>query len=319
MPDRFLRAAWLRSDKLQALNAETREFYLRLLSLVDDFGTYDGRTNVIASQAYSAVPLKLWPDVDELLVALHRRGLIVRYSNAGKPYVALTQWRNGIRGDRKYPAPPVNVDLPSRRKLTGPYGKPVGWRNPPGSDPVSILLDFDLNPVDPQPMDWRPPSHWGTGTGDRGSVDPDTGELDTGSPDSGSPVSGLPDSGDHQHQRSYGSDVQPQSQLPPQPQPPQSLVTSDYKPSDPGGGDLIELGQEGAWKGLADAQVGRWQGMFPGMAVPDQLERAAAWLEQHREEREAIAKQGNGFGQFLIRWLLREAKPTHRSKGGADA
>jgi len=71
----------------------------------------------------------------------------------------------------------------------------------------------------------------------------------------------------------------------------------------------IELLDSGEWHGLSEAQRLKWQGMFAAMSIPDQLDRAAAWLIAHPEDRAAYARGERGGNEgYLIRWLLREDK-----------
>jgi hypothetical protein len=285
-----------------------------LILLVDDFGCYDGRASVITAQAFGAFEMDRWPNCEPMLVELHRRDLIVRYANKGKPYLGLMQWRCGIRGARKFPAPPINIDLPYLRKLRGVYGKVIGWCNPPGCEPVSTLIDVDGRVIVPQPAEWRDPNDWSPIGLPVTTIDTETGELVTGHSVTDAPVTGS---------------LQPPIQLqlhkkeqPPQPPPPkvlQSLVTNDSATaSTTAANGKIGL-EAGAFTGVTDAQCERWQGMFASMSIPDQLDRAAAWLEVNQAERDAIAAQGDGFGPFLVRWLLREARGTVRAKGGLDS
>jgi hypothetical protein len=83
--------------------------------------------------------------------------------------------------------------------------------------------------------------------------------------------------------------------------------------------DVIGI-SEGAFTNLGEQQRLKWQDMFDDISIPDQLDRAAAWLMVNTAEREAIEQQGEGFGAFIVRWLLREARgDTRRAKGGTDS
>jgi hypothetical protein len=82
------------------------------------------------------------------------------------------------------------------------------------------------------------------------------------------------------------------------------------QPATANGFEKIEF-KNGAFIGLSEEQRVRWQEMFDDIRIPDQVARAAAWLEVNRAEREAIERQGEGFGSFIVRWLLREVKSPH--------
>lgn len=324
MPDRFLREGLLRSAAINDLADATAFFYVRLLLLVDDFGCYDGRATIISTMAYPARERERVPDIETMLLELHRGDLIVRYSNAAKPYLALTQWRCGLRSRRKFPAPPVDVDLydGNTAEPRGPYNREVIWNNPTGSDDVSILLDVSGRPTVPQPPEWRPLSHCTPVPRKHRAYAPKPADQSTVT-------------GDQSLQNgAQGLDTRPRTLVKVMdkvvpivlPSPPVEGVAGGTGPVDQGP-DIkdatptpatIEF-ENGQWKGLAEAQRLRWQGMFASLSIPDQLERAAAWLEANTAERDAIRIRGEGFAAFIVRWLLREARDTGRAKGGTDS
>jgi hypothetical protein len=70
---------------------------------------------------------------------------------------------------------------------------------------------------------------------------------------------------------------------------------------------------------LSEAQRLRWQEMFTAISIPDQLDRAAAWLEAHPSEHQEIAR-ADGEHAFIVRWLLREVRPaTVSTRAKTDA
>lgn len=329
MPDRFLRDGLLTSSRFNDLVPETREFYVRLLLVVDDFGCYDGREGVCASHCYPLKP----PSVEmvaNMLAQLHTAELIVRYANAGRPFLAITQWKCGMRGRRKFPAPPVDIDLGGYR-ITGKFDRDVGWRNPQGYDDVSILLDAKQRPVAPQPDEWRPPGHYGP------LVEPEVQPQVAPTPKSALAVqrSVATDGGTRgrtvgaiktvlpatTHLRSHhGSshlavDVKAVEHLPVDagavavealdvPVAPAVPPAENNDASATSGNGLVKI-ENGGFVGLTEAQRLRWQEMFE-WPIPDQIERAAAWLQANHGERAAIERQGEGFESFIFRWLLRE-------------
>src|SRR5262245_27926148 len=121
MPDRYLREALLRSDRWNACSLDAQNLYTRLVMIVDDFGCYDARDGVIASAAYFMGRREPLP-----ITELHACGLITRYTNAGKLYLALLRRGETLRGRRRYPAPPVNVDLPDI-KYRGKFGNKLDF------------------------------------------------------------------------------------------------------------------------------------------------------------------------------------------------
>lgn len=329
MPDRFLREGVIRSDRYNALSLDARDLFMRLLLIADDFGCYDGRENVIAHNAYYHGRTEPLP-----IAELHLAGLIVRYTNAGKPYLAINQWSEQLRLRRTFPAPPVNTDRPDAA-IRGKFGRAISWKNPAGTDAVSILLDINGRPIAPQPQEWR-------------RVNDDWTPLDRAQPGQTIPTSSVTG---HQSLQSLpqGTGEKPTTGIKALPPVPERLVqqvpfrnieqeqlrkpltgavagdesTSSALPqrlATPSPAPSIVL-EDGRFKGVTEAQCERWQGMFASMSIPDQLERAAAWLEVNQAERDAILAQGDGFGPFIVRWLLREARGegTVRAKGSHDS
>lgn len=94
-------------DSLSNWAAEV--FYRRLMSIVDDYGRFDGRASVIRAAAY---PLKLNtvgdPDIGKWLDESESAGLVRKYTVNGKPYVLLLNFNQQIRAKSSlYPDPPA--------------------------------------------------------------------------------------------------------------------------------------------------------------------------------------------------------------------
>lgn len=111
MPVRLLREGILDSEAVNALSFEAEVFYRRLMSVVDDFGRFDGRPVVLRSRLY---PLKLdtvaEADVARWAEECGRAGLVELYTVEGKPYVLFKKLGKPRATESKYPAPqaPVN-------------------------------------------------------------------------------------------------------------------------------------------------------------------------------------------------------------------
>ena len=337
MPDRYLRAGLLMSDTYDALSVEARELFVRLLLVVDDFGCYDGRDHIVANNCY---PLR-HHDVSDALRELHNAGLIVRYSNRGKGYLAIRQWGELLRKTkRRFPAPPINVDLP-KIKYRGPFNRPMDWANPDGCDHVSVLIDTLGRAVVPQPPEWRrhgdllpldstvpqqstlslvrqplkaPQSTLGLGT----KPDEEPQALGTSPRDTSLgaqprvPAVAVTAVNSHLQQSDVAVAVASTDLATP------SLTSLEQATSPatatPMRNGKIELLESGEWRGVTEVQRLRWQGMFAALSIPDQLDRAGAWLLAHPAER-AGYERDDGLEAFLIRWLLREARsappPAH--------
>lgn len=110
MPNRILRPGILESERVNRLSAPAEVLYRRLMSVVDDYGRYDGRLSVIRGHCY---PLRLDSvtdsDVSDWLTGVQGAGLAVIYQSAGKEYLQLLDTRWPTRSESKYPAPPANI------------------------------------------------------------------------------------------------------------------------------------------------------------------------------------------------------------------
>jgi len=330
MGNRFLRDAILRSDRICGLNDGAQLLFYKLISVVDDFGCFDGRDRVISIAAF---PLAAREVTDELKV-LHQADAIVRYLNAGKPYIAVMQWGEMTRNyRRKWPAPPLMNDL-ADLKYRVPFGKGQDqWHNPRGTELVSILLDIHGRPVKPQPAEWR---RVDTDMMPIGSVPLDGEKRPKASRTVLRSVdvaqhtqreSSVDAAGDtqrdvpsatqritrsvqaHEHRTSVldntvavvAAAAEP---VPPPPQRPSSATPAAATTTNGG----IELKDNGEWHGVSEEQRLRWQAMFDALSIPDQLQRAGQWLVAKPDKRAEYSSVPGGLQSFLINWLLRESR-----------
>lgn len=110
MANRILRDGWKDSDSIVDLSWREQVFFIRLLSTVDDFGRYDGRTSMLRVACY---PLELHKmseqDLESCLCACEAAGLIKLYSVQGKRYVEVQKFNQRMRAkESKYPDPSEN-------------------------------------------------------------------------------------------------------------------------------------------------------------------------------------------------------------------
>jgi hypothetical protein len=114
MPQRLLRPGIVNSERWNAVSFEDQSFYIRLLTLVDDYGRYDGRPAVLAGQCFS-----VWNaqnpghaiDAAKVELMLSRLAsdsvrLIEWYEVEGKKVLQITQWQERIRDGAKEKWPP---------------------------------------------------------------------------------------------------------------------------------------------------------------------------------------------------------------------
>lgn len=107
MPNRIIREGILSSERVDKLSAEAEVFYRRLHSVVDDFGRYFAKPELIMSASfplrptrYNAQQIGLW------LAECEKARLAVVYEIDGKTYLQLLDFRQQERAKAsKFPAP----------------------------------------------------------------------------------------------------------------------------------------------------------------------------------------------------------------------
>ncbi len=107
MPNRIVRESILTSERMAAIGWDVEVFYRRLMSIVDDFGRFDGRPEILRARLY---PLQLdkvgTPDVVKWMRCGAEAGLVREYAIGGKPYIEILRFGQPTRSASKYPDPP---------------------------------------------------------------------------------------------------------------------------------------------------------------------------------------------------------------------
>jgi hypothetical protein len=158
---RLLRGEIITSDIIDKLNYPAEVFYRRLLSVVEDFGRFDGRESVIKAKCY---PLRLnrvrESDITRWMAECHEAGAIVLYTDNGKPYLVVPKVQAPRALGSKLPEPPAAIDC------WRPRVKMVGGEKPrPVADHYHGCLHTDangcaqLNASDNNGMQMRPYSY----------------------------------------------------------------------------------------------------------------------------------------------------------------
>lgn len=110
MPVRLLRPGITTSRRFNSLDWDAQSFYIRLLTVVDDYGRYDADHRILKAYCF---PLR--DDVSLKAVAnmceqLQETRLIEFYSDdEGKPYLQLTKWKEHPRSEKSKFPDPVNI------------------------------------------------------------------------------------------------------------------------------------------------------------------------------------------------------------------
>jgi hypothetical protein len=130
MPSRLLREGIIDSEAVNAVSFPAEVFYRRLMSVVDDFGRFDGRPSVLRSRLY---PLKVdtvrEADISRWIAECVKAGLIALYAvnRAGSPrWIACEKAGLAVSGDER-----PYILFP---KLGSPRSKESRYPDPPISD-----------------------------------------------------------------------------------------------------------------------------------------------------------------------------------------
>lgn len=118
MPTRLLREGILDSERVCSLSFPAEVFYRRLMSVVDDFGRFDGRASVLRSRLYPLQTDKVREaDISRWIAECEKAGLIALYAVAGKPYILFGNLGTARAKESKYPPPPAG-EITSARTCT---------------------------------------------------------------------------------------------------------------------------------------------------------------------------------------------------------
>jgi hypothetical protein len=114
VPNRIVREGILTSERVNQLSPAGEVFYRRLMSVVDDYGRFDGRHVMLK---VSCFPLRVdsvrEADIPRWIAECEKAGLIVLYAVNAKPYVELLDFRQRTRAkESRYPPRPGAGQLP---------------------------------------------------------------------------------------------------------------------------------------------------------------------------------------------------------------
>lgn len=111
MPVRILRPTLRQSERWNRCSFFEQSFYIRLITIADDYGRYEAHTALLASECFpygnaDGLPV-LANEIDGMLRALASKDLLFVYEFDGKQYFQLTRWRERVRLEKgsHYPDP----------------------------------------------------------------------------------------------------------------------------------------------------------------------------------------------------------------------
>jgi len=109
MPNRILRASLRQSRRWNSCSFFDQSFYIRLLTLVDDYGRYEAHPQLLANECFPYGDDKGLPvsceSIDRSLAVIREAGLAVIYENQGNHYIKLLRWKERVRTTSRFPEP----------------------------------------------------------------------------------------------------------------------------------------------------------------------------------------------------------------------
>lgn len=140
MPQRFLRPGITTSDAWNSVSWEAQSLFIRILTLVDDFGRYDARVPILHGQCFALRPDIKPQRTEKLRSELHKANLIQVYTVEGKDYLQVLRWQERARCESsKFPDPQESAadrsgPQPSAASLAS-TSSPVHPRSSPSPTP----------------------------------------------------------------------------------------------------------------------------------------------------------------------------------------
>lgn len=108
MPNRILKDSICRSDSIDQLTWFEEVLFYRLIVACDDYGRFDGRSQIIKGTCFPLKADKIRnKQIEDGIKNLTAAGMVVAYECNGKPFLQLTNWEShqNIRAKKsKYPA-----------------------------------------------------------------------------------------------------------------------------------------------------------------------------------------------------------------------
>lgn len=109
MPQRFLRPGITTSKRYNRCDWFSQTFYVRLITLVDDYGRHEADAELLCAHAFPfGDPQRKMVEPEEIeksLTVLESAGLLQTYVVDDKRYLQLTRWQERARSTSRCPAP----------------------------------------------------------------------------------------------------------------------------------------------------------------------------------------------------------------------
>jgi hypothetical protein len=150
MPQRFLRPGITTSKRWNRCDYFSQTFYMRVLTLVDDYGRYDADPELLRSHAFpfgdpEGNPVHLQTIVSGLQTLVNKE-LILIYQIDGKEYLQLLRWKENARSNSKYPEPPKKDVCKQLQTIDNKCLSPSSSSSPsPSSSPAYVRTQLQAD------------------------------------------------------------------------------------------------------------------------------------------------------------------------------
>ncbi len=121
MPQRLLRPGIRQSKRWNRLPYFEQVFYIRLLTLVDDYGRYEADPELLRSEAFpfgdpegNVIQMTA---IDSSLLSFDSKNMILLYERHGKKYLQITRWKERARTESRFPAPEKGAEKPPEKDV----------------------------------------------------------------------------------------------------------------------------------------------------------------------------------------------------------
>lgn len=116
MTDRVVRQGIITSEAVNSLSWPAEVFYRRLMSVVDDYGRFDGRVSVLRASLYPLLLNKVTEaDIGKWRLETAEAGLVSVYEVDGKEYVQIERFNQRLQGKAKWPNSAGEYERPPPR------------------------------------------------------------------------------------------------------------------------------------------------------------------------------------------------------------
>jgi hypothetical protein len=143
MPNRWLRASYVDSEKVNKLSAEGERMFCRLLVHVDDWGRCEADAVLLRGKLFiRQIDRVKEHQIERWIDELAENGLLFIYEDNKRKYLQMNNWEKGRAQHSKYPHPPARVNMCLRLHTRA--------NKCPVPDPVSDTdTDTDKDPPTP--------------------------------------------------------------------------------------------------------------------------------------------------------------------------